>query len=460
MEDVAKGANLLSRLDRIPVTKSIVGIMFLLILAWIFESFDIGMAGTLIVSLKKAWNLTGVEVGLFGVSPTIGIVLGLIPGGRLADKYGRRKVLLWGIFVYALLTFASAFSPNFETMVALRILAGLGEGAVFPIPYLMLSEFVNSNKRGISIGWVNGVLTAAYSIPLMVGAWASSAFPLENVWKVMSLLGGIPLLYLVPLLLWLPESPRFLIKQGSYEKLEQLIEKLEKRANLPHDTRLINPSTLEALQTGKQAQVRMSAIFAHPYLTRSIIAYLIFAYSIYLFYVINVYGPTIFSGQGLKLGGALTFTAVMMVVGGIGTVVHGHFSDKYGRKTPLVIYAALATIGIVMFAYANSFASLVTAGILSAFFGLSVNPFGKLYISEQYPTDIRGVGAATGEMLARFFSGVMGLYFVPLLLAWGGTYVIFISLGVFIVAANIPMMIWGRNTANKSVEEAGSAAYM
>ncbi|MCM3571110.1 MFS transporter [Neobacillus mesonae] len=457
MKDITKAANLLSRLDRIPVTRTMISIMILLLLAWVFESFDVGMMGTIIISAKHAWNLTEDQVGFLGIATTLGVVIGLIPGGRLTDKFGRRTVLLWGTAIYGLLTFFSAFSPNLETLIVLRVLAGLGEGAIFPIPYLMLSEFVQSNKRGISMGWVNGALTGAYAFPLMIGAWATNAFPLEKAWEVMSLFGGIPLLFVIPLLIWLPESPRFLVKKGRYEELEKIVEKLEKQANLSQDTSLVNPSILNGLQTTEMSRGKMGDIFKPPYMIRSVVAYLVFGYSIYVWYVLNVYGPTMFSNQGLGVNNALTFTAIMMAIAALGTVVHGYLSDKYGRKVTLVVFGAAATICFLLFAYTQSYNGLIILGILSAFFGLSIVSFGKLYTSEQYPTDIRGLGTATGEMTGRFFSGVAGLYFIPQLLAWGGNQVVFISMAVFIVLGTIPLIILGRDTHNISVEEAGSS---
>lgn len=459
MSLVKQEANLLSRLDRVPLTTPlIIFILVLLILGWMFESFDIGIAGALIVSLKTSWHLQSSQVALLGVSTTLGIVVGLIPGGRLSDRFGRKRMLIFGITVFSIFTFLSAFSQGYSALILLRIIAGIGEGLVFPIPYLMLSEFANSTRRGTSLGWVNGVLTAAYFVPLTVAAYVTHHVPLQNVWKIMSMLGGIPLIYTIILLIWLPESPRILLKNGQHDKLEHLVTRLERNAHIVTDPEFINPSTLRILEAKVQTRTTVDSLFRKPYLGRSIASYLVFLYGIYVFYILNVYGPTMFSDKGLmNVGNALNFTAVMMLIGGIGTVVHGYISDRYGRKGPLVIYALLALVGVVLFIHPGNFMMLGLAGLLAAFFGLAINAFGKLYMSEQYPTEVRGLGVATGEMIGRFISGVMGLYFVPFLLKIGGTTVIFATLAVFIVLANIPLIMWGRNTSNMSVEEAGSS---
>lgn len=459
MSSVKREANLLSRLDCVPLkTPLVMFILVLLILGWMFESFDIGIAGALIVSLKAAWYLHSSQVALLGISTTLGIVIGLIPGGRLSDRFGRKNTLVFGIVVFSVFTFSSSFSRGFTELIVLRILAGVGEGLVFPIPYLMLSEFANSTGRGKGLGWVNGILTAAYFVPLKVAAYVTHHVTLAEVWRIMSMLGGIPIIYALLLLFWLPESPRILLKNGNYDKLEHLVMRLELNAKITPDTEFVNPATLRILENKARSRMTVAALFRKPYLTRSIASYLVFLYGIYVFYILNVYGPTMFSDRGLmNVGSALNFTAVMMLVGGIGTVVHGYLSDRYGRKGPLVTYAILAVIGVLLFIHPGNYVLLGLAGLLASFFGLTINAFGKLYMSEQYPTEVRGVGVATGEMIGRFVSGVAGLYFVPFLLKLGGTTVIFATLAAFIVLANIPLLAWGRDTSNMSVEEAGSS---
>lgn len=158
--DVRADANLLSRLDRAPVTMTLKVGLGVLILVWLIESFDIGVVSTLLLVLKPAWHLDATQVGLLGASGTIGLVVGIVPAGRLADTLGRKTVMLFGTTVFAVFTALGAVAPNFWILFVLRLLAGLGEGAIFPVPYMMISELVGKKLRGRVMGYAQWVLNA------------------------------------------------------------------------------------------------------------------------------------------------------------------------------------------------------------------------------------------------------------------------------------------------------------
>lgn len=216
MTGLGNAVNLLSRLDRIPITKSVAWLIVLLSFIWLAEAFDIGIVGPVLNTLQSAWHLVSWQTGLLAIASTLGVVSGMVPAGQLADKIGRRKVVLFGILFFSVTTLLGAFVHHFGTLFVICLLAGIGEGAVLPMPYLFLAEFVRSRKRAVSVGYSNGILTAAYVIPNLTSVWALHAFAPSIAWRVPFLLGGIPLLLLIPLFLWLPESPRHLLQTNRH----------------------------------------------------------------------------------------------------------------------------------------------------------------------------------------------------------------------------------------------------
>lgn len=156
--------NLLARLDRIPVNKTVLLLIGLLGLTWILEAFDIGIISPVLFLLRTTWHLTPKEVGLIASAGTFGIVIGLLPAGRVADRFGRKTTLLGGIVIFSVFTFLASFSQNISELVICRFVAGLGQGAVFPVPYLLLSEFVNKRWRGTAVGLSNSLLGFAYGL--------------------------------------------------------------------------------------------------------------------------------------------------------------------------------------------------------------------------------------------------------------------------------------------------------
>lgn len=454
--NLTKEANLLARLDRMPLTKTTVVIVGLIILAWLVESFDIGIVGTIVLTLKGLWHLTPAQVGLLGSSSTIGIVIGLLPAGRLADRFGRKTVLLWGMAIFAVFTVASVLATGFGMLLVFRFIAGLGEGAVFPLPYLMFSEFVNSHRRGQANGWAELILTGGYTLPSLAGLWATTTFPAVFAWKVPLIIGAVPLLLIPPIARWVPESPRYLLKQGKADEVERLVLRLEEEARIAHDETLVNPQSLKALEAMEGKPISARWLFRPPYLRRSVVSYAALTSTFILWYAMLTYAPTIFTLMGAKANNALLFTASMMFIAGFGALLQGFLGDRYGRRWVHTLYMVIAAVGLLIMGGKLPVGLVAFATGVTAFFGLGGFSIPKIYVSEQYPTRLRGTGVATGELVSRFLTGVVLVYFIPTMLATLHVETTFIILAVAMLILVAPLLFFGEETANISVEEAGT----
>ncbi|WP_206879791.1 MFS transporter [Alicyclobacillus mali (ex Roth et al. 2021)] len=452
-----RDVNLLTRLDRLPITPRVVGIIALLSLVWLAEAFDIGIVGPVLTTLEKAWHLTTWQTGLLAIASTIGIVIGMIPAGMMADRFGRRRVILMGIAWFSVVTMLGALTRNVADLFLVRLVAGIGEGAVLPMPYLILSEFTNHRRRAVSVGYANGILTAAYVVPSLVSVWALHHYAQDVAWRVPFLLGGVPLLMLIPIALWLPESPRFLLDRGRQAPVAQLVESLEQEAALPHDESLYDEVIAETLDETPHDMLRtLRAIFRPPLLARSAVVILHLTAALILFYILQVFGPALLAKRGLGVSNSILDTGLMMLLAGFGSVCQGYLSDRFGRKRVLAVYAALATAGCLIFAWVQTRDATLVAGFLTAFFGLGIFPVSKLSVAEQYPTEVRGRGVYVAEMIARGMSGIVTTYFIPFVLSVGGDHVVFLGIGVVLVAFTVPFVAFGRETAQLQLEYATS----
>ncbi|MGH3435227.1 MAG: MFS transporter [Sciscionella sp.] len=463
---VRADANMLTRLDRAPVTRSLKIGLGVLILVWLIESFDIGIVSTLVVILKPHWDLTATQTGLLGASGTIGLVVGIVPAGRLADRFGRKTVLLFGTAQFAVFTVLGAFVNDFWLLFALRVIAGLGEGAIFPVPYMMISELVGKKLRGTVMGYAQWVLNGGYTLPALIGIWVVSTFSVDWSWRVPLIIGGFPLLLIPALIKWVPETPRFLLKRAELkgrevdrERVTHLVEKIEDEAGLPHDTQLVDQGALRVLSRTHGREVRMRMLVSSPYLARSLIAYAALTSSFVLWYTMLTYAPTIFSQvlQASK-GTSLMYTAIMMFISAFGVFYQGRWGDRFGRKRTFAVYIVLAAIGMIFLPAYRVFGLVPTivAGVLVAWFGLGSFSLCKMYMAEQYPTRLRGVGTSMGEMISRAATGGVLVYFLPTLFAGWGVSVVFIAAAIVMVLLIIPMLVFGQETSGRNMEELGT----
>lgn len=448
--------NLLARLDRIPVNKTILMLIGLLGLTWILEAFDIGIISPVIFLLRTTWHLTPKEIGLIASAGTLGIVVGLLPAGRVADRFGRKVTLLGGIFIFSIFTFLAGFSQSILELVICRFIAGLGQGAVFPVPYLLLSEFVNKRWRGTAVGLCNSLLGFSYGLNTLAGALIIGAMPDAEAWRILLFLGGITILITPLIIIYLPESPRFLLKIGHVNKVRSFVERLETISGLPHDETLIDRSSLMVLEATAKRQVSLKDFLRQPYFGRCIVSYAALLSPFIVFYVITIYGPSILSRMGAGKADALYYTSGLLFLTVISTAIVGALGDRISRRWGLVVVMTITTLSTIALGQPISKLALIIAAMVTWSFVYAGFPLAKLYMAEQFPTRLRASGAMIGESVTRFLTGVLLVYLFPIMASLLSLSSLFTLLAILTEICIIPIWLFGFHTSNRSIEETGT----
>jgi len=455
-ENLSVQDNLLARLDRVPVNRYILFLVGLLGIIWILEAFDIGIIAPVLFILKNEWHLSPSSTGLIGSAGTLGIVLGLLPAGRLADRFGRKTTLIGGIVIFSIFTFIAAFSKDVTQLAICRFIAGLGQGAVFPVPYLLLSEFVNKQWRGTAVGLANSLLGFSYGLNTLAGALVVGRLPDAQAWVTLLILGGAPLLIVPFIIRFLPESPRFLLKVGKTDTVRTFVEKLEDLSHVPHDEKLIDPASLKVLEATAQRRVSIMDLFRPPYAMRCVVAYLALLSPFICFYVITIYGPTIIQRMGAGKETALYYTSGLLFLTVISTAIAGILGDKISRRWGLVIIMTITAIGLVALGAPLPRAGIIAAAIVVWSFDYAGFPLAKLYMAEQFPTRLRATGSMLGESITRFIGGVVLVYLFPIMSAAMDPSILYLILAVLTVLCILPIWIFGFQTSGVSVEQTGT----
>lgn len=455
-DDLSVQENLLARLDRMPVNGRILFLVGLLGLIWILEAFDIGIIAPVLFILKNEWHLSPSSTGLIGSAGTLGIVLGLLPAGRLADRFGRKTTLVGGIIVFSIVTFLASFAQNATELAAFRFIAGLGQGAVFPVPYLLLSEFVNKQWRGTAVGLANSLLGFSYGLNTLAGALIVGRLPDGEAWWLLLMLGGIPILIVPIIVMFLPESPRFLLKVGKTDTVRQFVEELEDISHLPHDEAVSDQGSLKVLEATAQRRVSIFDLFRRPYGLRCVVAYLALLSPFVVFYVITIYGPSILQRMGAGKENALYYTSGLLFSTVISTAIAGALGDKISRRWGLVIIMVITAIGTVALGQPLPRVGVIAAAIIVWSFDYAGFPLAKLYMAEQFPTRLRATGSMLGESITRFIGGVILVYLFPIMSAALDGSTLYAILGVLTVLCILPIWLLGFQTSGVSVEQTGT----
>jgi putative MFS transporter len=214
--EVAQSVQAAQRLDRLPASRWLTSVMAILFLGWLVESYDIGLTGSVLPSLTAIYHLSTGLKSLVSISSSAGVVLGIVPAGWLADRVGRKRVMIGGTIAYSILTFLTGFAPGIASVVTLRVLAGVAMGAVFPLPYAYGAELCPPALRGRFTGIADTFLSVGYFLsPLLALVLIPSATNGIG-WRVMFLLGGLPIVFAFLAWKYVPESPRWSEAKGRF----------------------------------------------------------------------------------------------------------------------------------------------------------------------------------------------------------------------------------------------------
>src|SRR6266699_5979072 len=216
-----------ARIDRLPVSRELWRIMLLAGVAWLVESYDVGVIGSVLPSLVKEFHLGAISLGLLAIASTLGIVIAVIPAGWVADTIGRKKILVIGTAWYAVCSLLCGFAPTLTVLVLLRFVSGFGMGAIFPIPYAMAAELTPRHFRGAMTAVLDSFLSVGYFLAPLLAFALLPRLSLDFGWRTLFYVGAFPLVYVPILLKWMPESPRWLEVKGRTFEADAIVSKLE-----------------------------------------------------------------------------------------------------------------------------------------------------------------------------------------------------------------------------------------
>lgn len=461
MPATAGASTLLSaRLQRLPTTRYTWTFVLLLAGALIVEAFDIGSLSVILPILKPLMHLGALQVGLLAASSAVGLTIGMIPAGLLADRFGRKRLLIGGMLWFSGLTLVSAFAPDFETLLLLRGLSGLGMAPTFIMPYALVSELMAPRTRAGFAGVLEAALGVGYVGATAVGLVVLPRFAPELGWRVFLLIAGLPITYVWVLWRYLPESPRWLSRTGRSDEAEGIVAAIERRVERLTGMPLPEPiltRELELSVAGEHERVGLRTlllVWRRPYLVRTLAmtsgAFGTFA----LFFVAVNYIPSLFAAKSIGLSNAYILSLGVTSSQIPGKLLNGVLSDFLGRKLTYALFAVVASVGAYFFGQSSDPIVMMAWGCLFLFAASGSAPSYKMWYAEQYPTPIRAIGLSTCEGIGgRLLGGVVWTAFFPVLVeAFGiGTTMTLIAVaGLFTLAI---VLILAPETAGRSVEE-------
>lgn len=362
-------------------------------LVWAADAMQVLAVGFTATSIAKTFNLTVAQALQTGTFFFLGMFLGAVLFGRLADRFGRRTVLLITVACDALFGLLSALAPNFGLLLMLRFLTGIAVGGTLPVDYAMMAEFLPTKNRGRWLVMLEG-FWAVGTVIIALAAWGTSLVGIENAWRYLFMVTAVPALVGIWLRLRLPESPMYLLKSGRPEEAKlvmNLVLRRNGKQELPLEARLETP------------QLVMSESLLSPALRRYTLAVMAIWFLVSVsYYGIFIWIPAKLASEGFGFIRGYGFLVIMALAQLPGYALAAYGVEVWGRRKTLITFLFISAAACLVFTVATS-VTLVGVAILTMSFAL-LGTWGALYAMtpELFPTALRASGMGGASAMARF----------------------------------------------------------
>jgi MFS family permease len=424
------------RLDDTPFTKTQRKVWILSAMGVLLDGFDFFIIGVALPLIAHDFHMSATTKGLVAVAAVAGAFFGALVFGQVADRVGRKGMFMVDIILFVIFSAASAAAWNPASLIVFRFFLGIGIGADYPIGVSYIAECVPTRLRGRLIVGAFAFQALGSLLGVLIGLLILKADPSLQAWRFMLAFGALPAVVVVIMRDGLPESVRWHLARGHYEKASHAASRL-----------LETPITLNAQNSpAPECGTTFTSLFKKGCIRRTIFASVPWFLQDISTYGIGIFTPTIMAA--MALGTTSSFIAkdmgategaaavdLLLVVGFMLAIV----LVRYVSRVALQILGFLGmALGLLMVA-ASSLYPTAAAGHMVMIFGgfmvfntfMNMGPNATTYLlsGETFPTAIRATGAGFAASMAKF-GAVLGTFFFPLLKAQIGIPALLIVLAI------------------------------
>jgi len=381
--------DLVDFIDRQPVGRFHIRLLLICASVLFLDGFDTQAIGYVAPALAREWHLTKGALGPVFSAGLFGLMLGALALGPLADRIGRKKIIIFSTAAFGLGAFATAFAQDVTTLLVIRFLTGLGLGGAMPNAIALTSEYNPQRRRATMVM----IMFCGFSVGAALGGFLAADLIPRLGWRSVFIVGGIAPLLLVPLLAWrLPESVRFLSTAG---KAPGRVAEILKRIS-PHTS--FAPGARFVLHEPHLEGIPVVHLFREGRTAVTLLLWVVFFMSLLDLYFLANWLPTVLNDLGASVSEAVVIGSLLQVGGVVGTFALGSIIDRFSfRALALVYFGAVFAVGAI--GQLGHSAILVSIAIFAAGFCVVGGQIAANALAAGfYPTSVRatGVGWALG----------------------------------------------------------------
>ncbi|MCY1285969.1 3-hydroxybenzoate transporter MhbT [compost metagenome] len=436
-------------IDSAKVSPYQVVVLTLCFLIVLVDGFDTAVIGYIAPSLREEWGLQPAQLSPAFGAGLFGLLAGSLVFGPIADAVGRKRVLIISVLVFGVGTLASAYTQSIESLTVLRFITGIGLGGAMPTCITLSSEYSPARRRMIMVTLSWSGFTAGLALGGMLAGQIIPTFG----WRGVLMLGGIMPLLMLPLLVWLmPESVRFMASSPKHaEALRKVVERITGKSW----------AGATILDDERPAQVKspISHLFIEGRAVRTLLLWVAFFCSLFVFYLLTSWLPTILKDAGYDIAHASRIGAMVPLGGTIGAIVMALLMDRVGPYPVLALSYLGAAMVIGATGYLMGDVYQLAAAVFLIGFGVAGAQNGLNLVSATiYPTAARVTGVSWAMANGRFGSIVGSMLGAWLIFAAGTSQLFFLWLALPVLIGSAAIFVLYRLSANRAKQVVGVPA--
>ncbi len=412
--NVGKSLDVQSFINQQPLSRYQWRVVLLCFLIVFLDGLDTAAMGFIAPALSQEWGIDRASLGPVMSAALIGMVFGALGSGPLADRFGRKGVLVGAVLVFGGFSLASAYATNVDQLLVLRFLTGLGLGAGMPNATTLLSEYTPERLKSLLVT----SMFCGFNLGMAGGGFISAKMIPAYGWHSLLVIGGVlPLLLALVLMAWLPESARFLVvrNRGS--------DKVRKTLS-PIAPQVVAEAGSFSVPEQKAVAARnvFAVIFSGTYGLGTVLLWLTYFMGLVIVYLLTSWLPTLMRDSGASMEQAAFIGALFQFGGVLSAVGVGWAMDRFNPHKVIGIFYLLA--GVFAYAVGQSLGNITLLATLVLVAGMCVNGAQSAMPSlaaRFYPTQGRATGVSWMLGIGRF-GAILGAWSGATLLGLGWSF--------------------------------------
>jgi MFS transporter, putative metabolite:H+ symporter len=438
-----------AKLDSIPFSPYHIAIILVLGLVGFVDGYDLALTGSLLVLAKGPLHITAVEIRWLTVAATISVVIGGFIASAISDHVSRKLIIQIGVIGTTFFTLMIPVVQNAEQLIVVRLLTGVGLGFAITAPFPVAAELMPAQHRRTYGAIYEICLASAFALLPFVGFLLAQD---PNGFRLIALPGGLAL-FVVPVMVHfvIPQSSRWLLRRGQTQAAVDTVNMVIRRAGSrvpPLSVADLGPN----LHLAREKLPPYWALFASGQLRWTVVGIVTSISAGTAYYMAAILLPKALIDQGAAVRMSFGISTIVFLATIPGKAFIGYLMEIIGRRWAIAYALSGAFPGLLLMAtahragdYANV---LMSAGaMILGFTALSSFSAVRVYLSEQFPTSLRGRGNIFGEAFGRIFAGVLWPF---LLEPYTGSPVVFFgAIAIAVMLGAFVPLLFGKETVGQ-----------